>query len=89
MKKVLDYILEKLPDHRNTITELYESNDDFRTLCEDYLTTAKGLEESRNNSIRGRDLENEYAHTYLELEREIIYMLGNAAKITLVIIGIY
>jgi hypothetical protein len=80
MKNVLEYILEKLPDHRNTITELYEVNDDFRTLCEDYVTTAKGLEESRNNSIRDRELENEFAHTYLELEREIIYMLGNAPK---------
>jgi hypothetical protein len=82
MKNVLDYVLEKLPDHRGTITELYERNDDFRTLCEDYLITAKGLEESRNNSIRDRELENEYAHTYLELEREIIYMLGNATKPT-------
>ena len=80
MKNDLDYVLEKLPDHRGTITELYESNDDFRTLCEDYLTTAKGLEESRNKSIRDREMENEYAHTYLELEREIIYMLGSASK---------
>ena len=82
MENVLDYILEKLPDHRSTITELYERNDDFRTLCEDYLTTAKGLEESRNNSIRDREMENEFAHTYLELEREIIYMLGNYSKPT-------
>ena len=82
MKNVLEYVLEKLPDHRDTIAELYERNDDFRTLCEDYLTTAKGLEESRNYSIQGKELENEYAQTYVELEREIIYMLGNASKPT-------
>jgi hypothetical protein len=80
MKNVLDYVLEKLPDHRDTIKELYEKNDDFKTLCEDYLTTAKGLEESRNHSIQGRELENEYAQTFVELEREIIYMLGNVSK---------
>jgi hypothetical protein len=77
MKNDLDYILRKLPDYRQSITELYETNDDFRTLCEDYLTTAKGLEEYRNKSMEDRELEAEFAQTYLELEREIIYRLGN------------
>jgi len=77
MKNDLDYILRKLPDHRQSITELYDTNDDFRTLCEDYLTTAKGLEEYRNKSMEDRELEAEFAQTYLELEREIIYRLGN------------
>jgi len=82
MKKNLDYVLEKLPDHRGSITELYETNDDFKTLVEDYLTTAQGLENCRKKSIQDRELENEFAHTYLELEREIIYMVGNYSKPT-------
>ena len=77
MKKDLDYILKKLPDHKESINLLYETNDDFRTLCEDYLTTAKGLEEYRNKSMEDRELETEFAQTYLELEREIIFRLGN------------
>ncbi len=77
MKKVLDYILKKLPDHQAPIRELFEKNEDFRTLCEDYLTTAEGLNECRNKSLQDIEMENEFALTYLELEKEIIFKLGS------------
>ena len=75
MRKVLDYILEKFPDQRPKIIDLYNNDDDFRSLCGDYLTTTETLEECRLNGIKDKKFENEFLRVHVELEKEIIHLL--------------
>ncbi|HEY6504465.1 MAG TPA: hypothetical protein VIZ28_10865 [Chitinophagaceae bacterium] len=77
MRKALDYILKKLPDHSAEIIDLYNRDDDFRILCEDYLTSVQALEECRVNTIKDKELENEFSLVYLELEKEIVHLLNS------------
>ena len=78
MRKALDYILTKLPDHSAEIIELYNKDEDFRILCEDYLASGQALEECRLNVIKDKEFENEFLQVYLELEKEIIHLLEHA-----------
>jgi hypothetical protein len=76
MRKSLDYILGRFPDHGNKILDLFNQDDDFRMLCEDFLASMQGLEECRLNVIKDKGLENEFSQVHLELEKEIIHLLG-------------
>jgi hypothetical protein len=80
MEKALEYILRKFPDHRDTMTDLYCTDDDFRILCDDYLTTVKTLEERRIKVLGDMVIENEYLQLSLDLEEEIIRTLHKRAK---------
>ena len=75
MTKELVYILGKFPDHSDKIIDLYNKDEDFRILCEDYLTSVQALEECRLNVIKDREFENEFSQVYVELEKEIIHLL--------------
>jgi hypothetical protein len=80
MEKALEYILRKFPDHSDSMIDLYCIDADFRILCEDYLTTVKTLEESRQKAFNDRVFENEYVQLSLELEKEIFHLLRSRNK---------
>lgn len=75
MRKALDYILGKWPDLNTKIIELYHKEADFRILCEDYMASAQGIEESRQNAMREKEVESEFSDVHLELENEISRLL--------------
>jgi hypothetical protein len=75
MRKALEFILSKFPDHRAKIIELHNNDEDFRILCEDYLASTMTLEESRQKVINDREFENEFLQVNLDLEKEIIHLL--------------
>jgi hypothetical protein len=75
MEKALEYILRKYPDHSDSMIDLFSTDDDFRILCEDYLTTVNTLEESRLKVLNDRTYENEFLQLSLDLEKEIFYLL--------------
>lgn len=75
MRKALDYILGIKPDQSARIIELYNKDEDFRTLCDDYLASAEALAECRNKVLKERQYENEFMEINLELEREINHLL--------------
>jgi hypothetical protein len=77
MRKEIDNILEKFPEYRNRIITLYDDDDDFKTLCEDYLVSMQGIEECKLNFIKDKGLESEFLEICLELEKEIIRLLGS------------
>ena len=72
MVKSLEYIIEKFPDHRASIIHLYNKDEDFRMLCEDYMASARSLQEYRQNAIKDKQFENDFSQIYVELEKEII-----------------
>jgi hypothetical protein len=80
MEIALEYILRKFPDHRDTMTDLYCTDEDFRILCVDYFTTINTLAESRLKSINDRTIENEFLQLSLDLEKEIVHVLHKRNK---------
>jgi len=80
MVKSLAYIVGKFPDHKSMIIDLYARDEDFRTLCEDYLASARMLEEYRQNTIKDRKFENDFSQIYVELEKEINRLLATRDK---------
>jgi hypothetical protein len=80
MEKALEFILIKFPEHRDKMLDVYCTDDDFRILCEDYLTTVNTLEESRLKRISNQTIENEFVMLSLDLEKEIIRTLRKQIK---------
>lgn len=77
---MLEYIIGKFPDQSSKIIDLYSRNEDFRILCEDYMTSMNEVEEHRLNVIKNREVEREFLQVYLELEKEIIHFLNAYEK---------
>ena len=75
MAKELVYILGKFPEHSEKIIDLYNKDEDFRILCEDYITSIQAAEERRLNAIKDRKIEREFLHVNMELEKEIMHLL--------------
>ena len=77
MRKAFEFILSKFPGHRDKIIELYNKDEDFRILCEDYLTSVQTIEECRQKVMEDRGVENEFLQLNFDLEKEIIQLLRN------------
>ena len=75
MRRVLELILTKFPDHKHKIIDLYNNNEDFRLLCEDYLSSVQALEKCRAEVFKDREFEGEFLDVNLELEKEIVRLL--------------
>ena len=80
MRKAFEHMLSKFPDHRTRIMELYNKDEEFRILCEDYLTSVQALEEYRLKTLNDREVEKEFLQIYLDLEKEIIHLLDASAR---------
>jgi len=75
MDKSLEYILTKFPDHRSKIIDLYNSDSEFRSLCEDYQVSAQTIKQYRQNSELHTGFEMDFMQVYIELEMEIVQLL--------------
>lgn len=66
----------QLAEHMDAIRTLYLTDDDFKSLCDDYCTVTTDIEKFKSNP---RDLprELEYKHLSVELEKEILYYVKN------------
>jgi uncharacterized membrane-anchored protein YhcB (DUF1043 family) len=72
MEKELHNILERFPQFRSRIIELFNTNSEFRSLCVDYLKCKKTLATSRDSLLKNVRLENEYKALSLDLEQEAL-----------------
>jgi len=80
MGKALEHILMKYPEQSAQILELYQKDEDFRILCEDFLGNVKSLVECKLNVAKDIELESELLQLNLDLEKEIIRLLLRIAK---------
>ena len=53
--KALEYVLAKYPDHGAKLIDLYNKDEDFRTLCEDYLNIAQTIEKFRRSELKDKE----------------------------------
>lgn len=76
MQKELYNMLERFPEYREKILELFNNNEDFKSLCEDYLQCRNALGKYRDNVQEDTRSENEYCGLSHELEQEALRFLG-------------
>ena len=77
MEEEVIYMLNKFPAYRSEILKAYENNEDFKSLCEDYLAALQSYENIRRKMIKDYRGELEYRELFLELEKEILEMLDD------------
>lgn len=75
MEKALHHILEGFPECRREIIELFNSNENFRSLCEDYLSCLGTLTKFQDNILRNKKMETEYKLLSLDLKQEVLHYL--------------
>lgn len=75
MTKELDHMIQKFPGYRGRLIELFRTNEDFRSLCDDYWQCDSKLIHLRQNTIKDTRAENSYALLFLDLEQEVMRFL--------------
>lgn len=71
--EILNDIIKMFPSSENLIIKLYESEDNFRNLCEDICDCKKMIHKYKKDLKRN----NEYLKEYLELYDELLIDLRN------------
>ena len=72
----LTLVIEHFPDLRNEVACLFERDDLFRELCEDYEACSLALARQESNAA----LRREYAALRLRLETELLGRLHDAER---------
>jgi hypothetical protein len=70
--QILILILNRFPNHKDYLKELFEESESFRLLCEDYCDCRTVLDENIKNSNKSSDLLKEYQVMLSEIEEEIL-----------------
>jgi len=76
MEKELNNILERFPEFSGKIIELFNSNGEFKSLCEDYLQCKNALVKFSDNVLKDTRIENEYKALCLDLEQEALHFFN-------------
>ena len=71
LNKQLDVIKEKFPQQNERIEELYEMNEDFRSLCSDYLLCMQHLKKFKKEFGETQLSFKEFQAIRTELEGEL------------------
>lgn len=76
MRKELIHTIDRFPEYRVKIQDLYLVNEDFRSLCEDYFDCGEQLKKFKHQTLSDKLTEIECRHLFLELETELLNFLG-------------
>lgn len=76
MSEDLQFMIRKFPSYRDRILQAYRENDEFKTLCEDFYSSALLLEAKKKAIINDRKTEVEYYKLFLDLESDVMGYLG-------------
>jgi hypothetical protein len=70
-------VVERFPERREILRRLFESNQSFQSLCEEYEECLIALRYWRESSLpEAPDFRNEFSSLLSELEDEILEHLG-------------
>ena len=75
MDPSLRMVTERFEHVRGRVVRLFESDESFRDLCEDYATCAQTVARFEATSPASVGLRNEYGALLLRLERELLRYL--------------
>ena len=69
-------VIERFPDHKDSIKLLYRESKTFQTICDDYRQCAEALKRwNQLSSEEAHAREKEYAELLQDLEAEILHNL--------------
>ena len=75
MKSLNEYlkaVKHKFPDESERIENLYQADEDFRALCEDYFSCMQNLQKFKKEFSEKRYTLEEYRNIQTELEKELL-----------------
>ena len=64
--------ISQFAEYIETIKKLYEVDDDFKILCDDYMKSKTSFEEFRDKSLETKQMKLEYKRLSRDLEKEIL-----------------
>ena len=67
-----DLNISKFAEYLDTIKLLYEVDDDFKSLVDDYLDSKKNFEKFKDQSFETKQLKQEFKRLSHNLEKEIL-----------------
>jgi hypothetical protein len=73
--KEITFLLGRFPTFRGRILDEYNSNEEFKSLCDDLYSSACTLEDRQKKLSIVASGELEYRKLYLELEEEVVHFL--------------
>ena len=76
MSDDVKFMMDRFSAYKDQILEAYQSNDEFKTLCEDFYASALILENVKKKLLKDKRSELEYRKLFLDLEGEILNFLG-------------
>lgn len=79
MRKELIHTLDRFPEYRTKIQGLYQLNEDFRSLCEDYFLCREQLQKIKTQNLSGKLTQIECQQLCLDLEKELINYIGSCS----------
>lgn len=80
MQKELQNMLDLFPQFRGSILQLFNSDEDFRSLCFDYWQCKSVILCAREEAQSHLQTENEYINLSKELENEVLKILIRVEK---------
>jgi DNA repair ATPase RecN len=75
LREHLNLIKQKFPEDQGRIENLYKTNEDFRALCEDYLSCIQHLKKFKKEFNQKQYTLEEYENMQKELEKELVDFL--------------
>ena len=68
--------IEQFSKYMKSISVLYLTDEDFKTLCDDYITTKTNIQKYQGRLREDVERKLEYEHLSIELEKEILRYLS-------------
>ena len=79
IKSSLFNVLKRFPEQKDAIHQHFGKNENFQTICDDYLKCAEALDRwNGSTSEEAPARRNEYADLLLDLESEILQTLNES-----------
>jgi uncharacterized protein YdcH (DUF465 family) len=75
MHPSLKFLNERFHEVRDEMARLFERDEDFRELCEDYKSCAQTVARLQSSGLTTEGLRKEYSALLLRLERELLRYL--------------
>ena len=76
MNEDVKYMMSRFSAYKEQILDAYETNEEFKSLCEDFYSSALILENYKKKILKDKKSELEYRKLFLDLENEILNFLG-------------
>ena len=81
MSDDVKFMMDRFSLYKDQILEAYQTNDEFKSLCEDFYSSALILENLKQKLLKDKRSELEYRRLFLDLENEILDFLGTEDSI--------